>query len=50
MAAIDSSKKAAEEISKWSQKDATGYADFGNALAKISKVIGQALYNKYYTN
>jgi len=36
-------KKAAQEISRWSQKDATGYADFGNALAKISKVIGQAL-------
>src|SRR6266567_5555329 len=36
-------KKAAQEISKWSQKDATGYADFGNALAKIGKVIGQAL-------
>jgi phytoene dehydrogenase-like protein len=36
-------KKAAHEISQWSQKDATGYADFGAALAKIGKVIGQAL-------
>src|SRR5712675_1087254 len=36
-------KKAAQEISQWSQKDATGYVDFGNALAKIGKVIGQAL-------
>ena len=36
-------KKAAQEIAQWSQKDATGYADFGAALAKIGKVIGQAL-------
>src|SRR5258705_1326336 len=36
-------KKAAQEISRWSQKDATGYADFGAALGKIGKVIGQAL-------
>jgi phytoene dehydrogenase-like protein len=36
-------KKAAQEISQWSQKDAIGYADFGAALAKIGKVIGQAL-------
>lgn len=36
-------KKAAQEISQWSQKDAAGYADFAAALAKIGKVIGQAL-------
>ncbi|MFY9559508.1 MAG: NAD(P)/FAD-dependent oxidoreductase [Terriglobales bacterium] len=36
-------KKAVREIAQWSQKDATGYADFGNALAKIGKVIGEAL-------
>src|SRR4051812_18376881 len=36
-------KKASQEISRWSQKDATGYSDFGAALAKIGKVIGQAL-------
>ncbi len=36
-------KKAAQEIAQWSQRDATGYADFGAALAKIGKVIGQAL-------
>src|SRR5436305_5538608 len=36
-------KRSAQEISQWSQKDATGYADFGAALSKIGKVIGQAL-------
>ncbi|HWZ82744.1 MAG TPA: NAD(P)/FAD-dependent oxidoreductase [Terriglobales bacterium] len=36
-------KRAAQEIAQWSPKDATGYADFGAALAKIGKVIGQAL-------
>jgi phytoene dehydrogenase-like protein len=36
-------KKAAQEISQWSQKDATGYADFGAALARIGRVMGQAL-------
>ena len=36
-------KRAAQEISQWSQKDAFGYADFGAALSKIGKVIGQAL-------
>ena len=36
-------KKAAEEIANWSQKDATSYADFGAALGKIGKVIGEAL-------
>jgi phytoene dehydrogenase-like protein len=36
-------KKAAEEIAQWSQKDATSYADFGAALGKIGKVIGEAL-------
>jgi phytoene dehydrogenase-like protein len=36
-------KKAAQEIAQWSQKDATAYADFGLALGKIGKVIGEAL-------
>jgi len=36
-------KKAAQEIAQWSQKDAASYADFGTALGKIGKVIGQAL-------
>ena len=36
-------KKAAEEIAQWSQKDAASYADFGAALGKIGKVIGEAL-------
>jgi phytoene dehydrogenase-like protein len=36
-------KKAAQEIAQWSQKDAASYADFGTALAKIGKVIGEAL-------
>jgi phytoene dehydrogenase-like protein len=36
-------KKAAQEIAQWSQKDATSYADFGAALGKIGKVIGEAL-------
>jgi phytoene dehydrogenase-like protein len=36
-------KKAAQEIAQWSQKDAASYADFGNALGKIGKVIGEAL-------
>ena len=36
-------KKAAQEIAAWSQKDAAGYLDFGAALGKIGKVIGQAL-------
>ncbi|HSZ63949.1 MAG TPA: NAD(P)/FAD-dependent oxidoreductase [Terriglobales bacterium] len=35
--------KAAEEIAQWSQKDAAGYVDFGVALGKIGKVIGEAL-------
>jgi phytoene dehydrogenase-like protein len=35
-------KKAAQEIAQWSQKDATAYADFGTALGKIGKVIGEA--------
>jgi phytoene dehydrogenase-like protein len=37
------SKKAAQEIAQWSQKDATSYGDFGAALGKIGKVIGEAL-------
>jgi phytoene dehydrogenase-like protein len=36
-------KKAAEEISQWSQKDAASYMDFGAALGKIGKVIGEVL-------
>jgi len=36
-------KKAAQEIAHWSQKDAASYADFGAALGKIGKVIGEAL-------
>jgi phytoene dehydrogenase-like protein len=36
-------KKAAQEIAQWSQKDSASYADFGAALGKIGKVIGQAL-------
>src|SRR6266403_168691 len=36
-------KKAAQEISRWSQYDSTEYADFGTALGKIGKVIGEAL-------
>jgi phytoene dehydrogenase-like protein len=36
-------KKAAQEIAQWSQKDAASYADFGIALGKIGKVIGEAL-------
>ena len=36
-------KKAAQEIAQWSQKDAAAYAEFGSALAKIGKVIGEAL-------
>ena len=36
-------RRAAQEIAHWSQKDAAGYAEFGNALAKIGKMLGQAL-------
>jgi len=36
-------KRAAGEIAQWSQKDAASYADFGAALGKIGKVIGEAL-------
>jgi phytoene dehydrogenase-like protein len=36
-------KKASQEIAQWSQKDAAAYADFGTALGKIGKVIGEAL-------
>lgn len=36
-------KKAAQEITEWSGKDATSYGDFGAALGKIGKVIGEAL-------
>ncbi len=36
-------KKAALEIAQWSQKDAASYTDFGTALGKIGKVIGEAL-------
>ena len=36
-------KKSAEEISAFSQKDAAKYLEFQQSLAKISKVIGEAL-------
>jgi phytoene dehydrogenase-like protein len=36
-------KKAATEIAQWSKKDAESYGDFGAALGKIGKVIGEAL-------
>ncbi len=36
-------KKTAQEIAQWSQKDAASYVDFGTALGKIGKVIGEAL-------
>src|ERR1035441_2880153 len=36
-------KKTAQEIAQWSQKDAASYVDFGAALGKIGKVIGEAL-------
>jgi phytoene dehydrogenase-like protein len=36
-------KKAAQEVAQWSQKDASSYAEFGTALGKIGKVIGEAL-------
>src|ERR1700684_1355038 len=36
-------KNAAVEIAQWSQKDAASYVDFGAALGKIGKVIGEAL-------
>src|SRR5262249_11022910 len=36
-------KRAVQEIAQWSQKDATGYADFATALGKIGKVISDAL-------
>ena len=36
-------KKAQQEIAQFSQKDAAVYADFATALARIGKVIGEAL-------
>jgi phytoene dehydrogenase-like protein len=36
-------KKAAQEVAQWSHKDAASYAEFGAALGKIGKVIGDAL-------
>ncbi len=36
-------KRAAEEIAKWSAKDAAAYGEFSTALGKISKVIAEAL-------
>lgn len=36
-------KRSTQEIAPWSQKDATGYVEFGKALGKIGKVIGEAL-------
>ena len=37
------SKKTSQEIAQWSAKDAAAYEDFGVALGKIGKVIGEAL-------
>ncbi len=37
------SKRAAQEIAVFSQKDAATYAEFETALGKIGKVIGEAL-------
>ncbi|HUJ93681.1 MAG TPA: NAD(P)/FAD-dependent oxidoreductase [Terriglobales bacterium] len=39
----NNSQKAAEEIRKFSQKDAAKYLEFETSLAKIGKVIGEAL-------
>ena len=36
-------RKAAEEIGKFSKKDGTRYVEFQESLAKIGKVIGEAL-------
>ena len=36
-------KKAAQEITLWSANDAAAYGDFAATLAKIGKVIGEAL-------
>lgn len=36
-------KKAAAEITNWSATDAAAYGDFASALAKIAKVIAEAL-------
>ncbi len=36
-------KKSAAQIAQWSPKDASSYADFGAALGKIGKVIGETL-------
>src|SRR5215467_15902847 len=36
-------KRSAQEIAQWSQKDATAYPELASALGKISKVIGEAL-------
>lgn len=35
--------KTTSEIAQWSAKDAAAYSEFASALAKISKVIGDAL-------
>ena len=36
-------KRSAQEIAKFSQKDAAKYADFEQSLAKLAKIIGDAL-------
>jgi phytoene dehydrogenase-like protein len=36
-------RRAAQEITQWSPKDAAAYGDFATALSKIGKVIGEAL-------
>ncbi len=43
LALYSDAKEAAQEIAQWSQKDAASYVDFGAALGKIGKVIGEAL-------
>src|SRR6202049_2498443 len=39
-------KKAAQEIAAFSQKDAAKYSEFRQSLAKIGKVIGEAIATK----
>src|SRR5438105_480497 len=39
----DDTRRTAQEISKFSQKDAVGYPEFQQSLQKIGRVIGEAL-------
>jgi len=43
LALYSDTKKAAQEIARWSQKDAFAYSEFASALGKIGKVISEAL-------